>query len=99
MSADQDSGAALPVRTNRYRLKGRHPSPHELSLPSDSPALVIAVPGSARPESEDIAVRVADMAAASCHGAAIRIGFLRGNQDHLEDVLDSLASRDGSLAG
>lgn len=99
MSADQDSGAALPVRTNRYRRTGRHSSPHQLSLPSDSPALVIAVPGSARPESEDIAVRVADMAAASCHGAEILIGFLRGNQDHLEDVLGSLASRDGSLAG
>ncbi len=99
MSADQDSGSVLPVRTNRYRRTGRHSSPHQLSLPSDSPALVIAVPGSARPESEDIAVRVADMAAASCHGAEILIGFLRGNQDHLEDVLGSLASRDGSLAG
>ncbi len=99
MSADQDSGSALPVRTNRYRRRGRHSSPHQLSLPSDSPALVIAVPGSARPESEDIAVRVADMAAASCHGAEILIGFLRGSQDHLEDVLGSLASRDGSLAG
>jgi CbiX len=99
MSADQDSGSALPVRTNRYRRRGRHSSPHQLSLPSDSPALVIAVPGSARPESEDIAVRVADMAAASCHGAEVLIGFLRGGQDHLEEVLDSLASRDGSLAG
>jgi hypothetical protein len=99
MSADQDSGSALPVRTNRYRRTGRHSSPHQLSLPSDSPALVIAVPGSARPESEEIAVRVADMAAASCHGAEVLIGFLRGGQDHLEDVLDSLASRDGSLAG
>ncbi len=99
MSADQDSGSVLPVRTNRYRRTGRHSSPHQLSLPSDSPALVIAVPGSARPESEDIAVRIADMAAVSCHGAEILIGFLRGNQDHLEDVLDSLASRDGCLAG
>jgi sirohydrochlorin ferrochelatase len=99
MSADQDSGSALPVRTSRYRRTGRHSSPHQLSLPSDSPALVIAVPGSARPESDEIAVRVADMAAASCHGAEVLIGFLRGGQDHLEEVLDSLASREGSLAG
>ena len=99
MSADQDSGSALPVRTSRYRRRGRHSSPHQLSLPSDSPALVIAVPGSARAESDEIAIRVADMAAASCHGAEVLIGYLRGGQDHLEDVLDSLASREGSLAG
>ncbi len=99
MSADQDSGSALPVRTSRYRRTGRHSSPHQLSLPSDSPALVIAVPGSARAESDEIAIRVADMAAASCHGAEVLIGYLRGGQDHLEDVLDSLASREGSLAG
>ena len=99
MSADQDPGAVLPVRTSRYRRRGRHSSPHQLSLPSDSPALVIAVPGSARPESEEIAERIADMAAASCHGAEIRIGFLRGNKDHLDDVLADLVSYDDTLAG
>jgi sirohydrochlorin ferrochelatase len=99
MSADQDPGAVLPVRTSRYRRTGRHSSPHQLSLPSDSPALVIAVPGSARPESEEIAERVADVAAASCHGAEVRIGFLRGNRDHLDDVLADLVSQEGTLAG
>ena len=99
MSADQDPGAVLPVRTSRYRRTGRHSSPHQLSLPSDSPALVIAVPGSARPESIDVAERIADMAAASCHGAEVRIGFLRGNQDHLDDVLADLIIQDDILAG
>jgi sirohydrochlorin ferrochelatase len=97
MSAD--SGSALPARTTRYRRRGRHSSPHQLSLPSDSPALVIAVPGSARPESEDTAVRVADQAAASCHGAEVRIGFLRGGQDSLEDALSDLPSHNGLPAG
>jgi hypothetical protein len=97
MSAD--SGSALPARTTRYRRRGRHSSPHQLSLPSDSPALVIAVPGSARPESEDTAVRVADQAAASCHGAELRIGFLRGGQDSLEDALSDLPSHNGLPAG
>src|SRR5215475_4986241 len=97
MSADP--GSALPVRTSRYRRTGRHSSPHQLSLPSDSPALVIAVPGSARPESEDVAEQIADMAAASCHGAEIRIGFLRGNKDHLDDVLADLIIQDDILAG
>ena len=97
MSAD--SGSALPARTTRYRRRGRHSSPHQLSLPSDSPALVIAVPGSARPESEDIAVRVADQAAGSCHGAEVRIGFLRGGQDSLEEALSDLPSHNGLPAG
>ena len=97
MSAD--SGSALPARTTRYRRRGRHSSPHQLSLPSDSPALVIAVPGSARPESEDTAVRVADQAAASCHGAEVRIGFLRGGQDSLEEALSDLPSHNGLPAG
>ena len=97
MSAD--SGSALPARTTRYRRRGRHSSPHQLSLPSDSPALVIAVPGSARPESEDTAVRVADQAAGSCHGAEVRIGFLRGGEDSLEDALSDLPSHNGLPAG
>src|SRR5262249_544653 len=97
MSADP--GSALPVRTSRYRRTGRHSSPHQLSLPSESPALVIAVPGSARPESEDIAVRIAGQAAASCHGAEVRIAFLRGGQDSLEEVLSDLPSRNGLPAG
>src|SRR5499427_8095985 len=97
MSAD--SGSALPARTTRYRRRGRHSSPHQLSLPSDSPALVIAVPGSARPDSEDTAIRVADQAAASCHGAELRIGFLRGGQDSLEEALSDLPSRNGLPAG
>jgi len=88
MSAD--SGSALPARTTRYRRRGRHSSPHQLSLPSDSPALVIAVPGSARPESEDTAVRVADQ---------VRIGFLRGGEDSLEDALSDLPSHNGLPAG
>src|SRR6516225_224315 len=97
MSADP--GSALPVRTSRYRRRGRHSSPHQLSLPSDSPALVIAVPGSARPEVEKTVARIADQAAGSCHGAEVLVGYLHGGIDHLEDVLASLVSHDGSLAG
>ena len=97
MSAD--SGSALPARTTRYRRRGRHSSPHQLSLPSDSPALVIAVPGSARPESVDTAIRVADQAAASCHGAEVRIGFLRGGEGSLEEALSDLPSHNGLPAG
>jgi len=57
------------------------------------------VPGSARPESEDTAVSIADQAAASCQGAEVRIGFLRGGQDSLEEALEDLPSRNGLPAG
>lgn len=57
------------------------------------------MPGSARPESEDTAVRVADQAAGSCHGAEVRIGFLRGGQDSLEEALSDLPSHYGLPAG
>ena len=57
------------------------------------------MPGSARPESEDTAVRVADQAAGSCHGAEVRIGFLRGGQDSLEEALSDLPSHYGLPVG
>jgi sirohydrochlorin ferrochelatase len=91
-------GSVLPVRTTRYRRTGRHSSPHQLSLPSDTPALVIAVPGAARPESEDAVGRIAELAGTSCHGAEVRVGYLRGNQDFLEEVLDGLVSANGGPA-
>jgi sirohydrochlorin ferrochelatase len=91
-------GSALPARTARYRRTGRHSSPHQLSLPSDTPALVIAVPGSARPEAEDMVARIADQAGASCHGAEVRVGYLRGGTDSLDEVLDGLVSANGGPA-
>jgi sirohydrochlorin ferrochelatase len=91
-------GSILPVRTSRYRRTGRHSSPHQLSLPSDTPALVIAVPGSARPESEDTVLRIAEIAGSSCHGAEVRVGYLRGSKDSLEEVVDELGDAGGGPA-
>ena len=91
-------GSVLPVRTTRYRRTGRHSSPHQLSLPSDTPALVIAVPGSARPETEDTVLRIADLAGSSCHGAEVRVGYLRGSTDALDEVLDDLGNEGGGPA-
>jgi len=59
---------------------------------------VIAVPGSARPESDETAIRIAELAGSSCHGAEIRVGYLRGNQDPLDEVLDGLAGPEGAPA-
>lgn len=84
------SSSGLPVRTGRTRRAGRHSSPHQLSLPSDAPALVIAVPGEATQENQDVAAQIAHMASASCQGAEVRIGFLYGAGDSLEDALYGL---------
>ena len=59
---------------------------------------MIAVPGSARPENEEIVTRIADTAGSSCQGAVVRAGYLGGSKDHLEDVLDGLSSADGGPA-
>lgn len=80
----------LPVRTTRTRRIGRHSSPHQLSLPSDAPALVITVPGAATPETEEVVTRIAALASVSCPGAGVRIGYLRGDRNHLREVLDGL---------
>jgi sirohydrochlorin ferrochelatase len=89
----------LPVRTTRYRRTGRHSSPHQLSLPSDAPTLVIAVPGPATPENEDIVASIAEVASGSCRGAAIRAGYLQGGTDPLDAVLGSLRNAGpGSVA-
>jgi sirohydrochlorin ferrochelatase len=93
------SGSGLPVRTTRYRRAGRHSSPHQLSLPSDAPTLVIAVPGEATPESEEIVAKIATVASGSCPGAAIQAGYLSGDKDSLDDVLAGLGrAGDGSIA-
>jgi sirohydrochlorin ferrochelatase len=57
-----------------------------MSLPSDAPALVLAVPGSYSPASDELAERIASAAQESCRGAGIRIGYLDGSTDALTEV-------------
>ncbi len=82
-----DGPAALPRRTTRTRPSGRHRSPHRLSVASDAPALVIAVPGSAEADAAEIGPRVASVASQSCPGVDIRIGYLEGDDLALADCL------------
>ena len=79
--------ATLPRRTGRTRPAGRHRSPHRLSVASDAPALVIAIPGAASDEAIRIAEEVASTAETSCPGIEIRLGFLNGAQHLLADNL------------
>ena len=92
---DYGSSSPLPVRTTRYLRPGRHSSPHQLSLPAESPALVLAVPGAASPASEQIAAEIAASAGNSCRGATVTFGYTDGSENRLSDLLAGLRSQDG----
>jgi len=81
----QDS--VLPRRTSAVRRVGRHRSLHRLSVASDAPTLVIAVPGAGADADAELAEHIAEAAAESCPGVDIRIGYLAGGIDRLPEVL------------
>jgi hypothetical protein len=95
MGAEDHGPAPLPVRTTRYLRPGRHSSPHQLSLPSKAPALVLAVPGTASAASEELAAEIADSAGSSCPGVTITAGYLTGSENRLTEILDGLPGGDG----
>ncbi len=83
---------ALPRRTVRTRRSGRHRSPHRLTLPSNAPTLVLAVPGSASAASDGVAEEIAAAARLSCQGADVQVAYLEGRERRLDDALADLAS-------
>jgi sirohydrochlorin ferrochelatase len=93
MGSEDHGSSSLPVRTTRHLRPGRHSSPHQLSLPADVPALVLAVPGAASPSSEEIAAEIAAWAGASCPGVTITAGYLEGSENHLSKILSGLHRR------
>jgi hypothetical protein len=80
-------GNALPRRTTRTVRSGRHRSPHRLTVPSDAPALVIGVPGASSAASDELTSEIAAAAGLSCPGVDVRVGYLAGNVQRLEDAL------------
>src|ERR1017187_1791687 len=95
MGIDDRAPEALPVRTSRYRPSGRHRSQHQLSVPPEAPALVLAVPGVESAESNDVAAGVVAAARTSCPGVTVRYGYLQGSGQRLGTVLAGLPSNDG----
>ena len=75
----------------RPRRVGRHRSLHRISVASDAPALVLAVPGRGDAMA-DLAGRIADAAMDSCPGVQIRIGYLDGGTETLAELLGSDAA-------
>jgi hypothetical protein len=80
-------GNALPRRTTRTLRSGRHRSPHRLTVPSDAPSLVLAVPGASSAASDELTGEIAAVASLSCPGVDVRVGYLAGNVHRLEDAL------------
>jgi len=78
---------ALPRRTGRTRRSGRHRSPHRLTLPSDAPTLLLAVPGGANPASDEIGEQIAAAARLSCQGADVQVAYLEGGERRLDEAL------------
>jgi hypothetical protein len=86
------------MRTTRTRRPGRHRSPHQLSVPSDAPALLLAVPGRLTPASSAIVAGVAEVASQSCPGVPVLAGYLEGTEDTLPSVLAECHGPDGMPA-
>lgn len=95
VGADNQSPGALPRRTSHYRRSGRHRSPHQLSVPSDAPALVLAVPGAASSASEQLVAEIAAFASASGTSEVIRAGYLDGDLTPLATVLSAFQVNGG----
>ncbi len=91
-------GTDLPTRTTRTRPPGRHRSPHQLSVPSDAPALILAIPGARTAESTGLAAGIVEVASQSCPGVAIRAGYLEGTEESLASVLAECHSPPGRPA-
>src|SRR5258708_39599485 len=86
--SDSGPGASLPRRNSggAPRRRARTRSLHGISVASDAPALVLAVPGRGDSAAE-LARHVAETAAESCPGVDIKIGYLSGITDTLAEAL------------
>jgi hypothetical protein len=80
-------GTPLPRRTSRSRPAGRHRSPHRLTVPSDAPSLVLAIPGVPVPATVELAEEIAAAVRMSCPGVDVRVGYLAGDAQQLDDAL------------
>src|SRR5580700_6161511 len=95
MGTDDRAPETLPARTSRYRPSGRHRSQHQLSVPPEAPALVLAVPGAETVANDIIATGVVAAARASCPGVTMRYGYMQGAGKGLAGVLAGVRNNDG----
>ena len=88
-SAAPSPSGQLPRRPARVLPPGRHRSPHRLTVPTDAPPLVIAIPGARNHAADELVSIVADAVSMSCPNATIRAGYLEGDSDRLDNLLQA----------
>ncbi|MFJ6775372.1 hypothetical protein ACIQOV_31150 [Kitasatospora sp. NPDC091257] len=79
MSTAAIPGAPLPVRTPGSRARGRHRRPERPEIPAGAPALVLAVPATAGPESRSVVEELLSIVRTEQNGVRTAVGYLPGN--------------------
>ncbi|MFJ8471721.1 hypothetical protein [Kitasatospora sp. NPDC094011] len=78
MSTAAIPGAPLPVRTPGSRARGRHRRPERPEIRTGSPALVLAVPATAGPESRSVVEELLSIVRSEHTGVQAAVGYLPG---------------------
>ncbi|MEV7939085.1 hypothetical protein AB0O82_23485 [Kitasatospora sp. NPDC088264] len=78
MSTAAIPGAPLPVRTPGSRARGRHRRPERPEIPAGSPALVLAVPATAGPESRSVVEELLSIVRSEQGDIQTAVGYLPG---------------------
>jgi hypothetical protein len=76
MSTAAIPGAPLPVRTPGSRARGRHRRPERPEIRTGSPALVLAVPATAGPESRSVVEELLSIVRSEHAGVRAAVGYL-----------------------
>ncbi|MFJ3789720.1 hypothetical protein [Kitasatospora sp. NPDC090091] len=76
MSTAAIPGAPLPVRTPGSRARGRHRRPERPEIPTGAPALVLAVPATAGPESRPVVEELLSIVRSEQTGVQTAAGYL-----------------------
>ncbi|WP_243437168.1 hypothetical protein [Streptomyces sp. FH025] len=105
MSTAAIPGAPLPVRTPGSRARGRHRRPERPEIPAGSPALVLAVPATAGPESRSVVEELLSIVRSEHHGVQAAVGYLpadgaevEGGEERTVAELLALAAETGQPA-
>ncbi|MDY0814848.1 hypothetical protein [Kitasatospora purpeofusca] len=76
MSTAAIPGAPLPVRTPGSRARGRHRRPERPEIPTGSPAMLLAVPAAAGPESRSVVEELLSIVRSEQNGVLTAAGYL-----------------------